>query len=127
MDDETLRKDKDKVLFSKAIARVLEIAEDEGYSEGWDTGMDIGYQSGAMDAAHKFVEALCRANDKYTAETYEVEKDGKEQNEHYDSTVGRLLSILEDELPFYVDWTNCVPIFPHEIEDDDESEDDAEV
>lgn len=134
MDENTLRKDPKKPTAVEALARVLEIAEDEGYTEGWDAAFDIGYQSGGHNAAHVFVEALCKANDKYTAETFDVKENGKKQNAKYDRTIGRFLELLENELPFFVDYTNCVPVFPHELEKkedynvlEDEEDGDVEV
>lgn len=108
---------------SAALAKVFEMVEDEGYSEGWDAAFDIGYQSGGHHAAHVFVEALCKANDLYTAETYDIKGDGKSQNEDFDRTVGRFLAILEDALPFKVDWTEVTPIFPEDENEEEQSDD----
>lgn len=126
MDENTLRKNKEKVPFGAALARILNVAEDEGYAEGWDAAFDIGYQSGGHSAAHVFVEALCKANDIYINDTYKIDEDGKEQNAEYDRTINFFLALLEEILPFRIDWDNCVPVFPEDEENEEEYEDNEE-
>lgn len=109
--------DKKEIDFSDALGKVLKVTEEEGYSSGWDMGYDLGRSSGARNAAYEFVEWLCTAYDKYFAQTYDVQKDGKEQNEQHDRTIGLFLEILENEMPFEVNWTDRLPVFKDEDEE----------
>lgn len=116
-----MKDDEKKVEFAEALGKVLSVAEEEGYSSGWDFGFDLGRSSGSRDAAYDFVEHLCTAYDKYVAKTYNVEEDGKAQNEEHDRTIGLFLEILENELPFEINWTDKQPVFNDE--DDGENGD----
>lgn len=106
----------DKVGLTKALSKVLEVVEEEGYCDGWDMGMDLGRSSGSTDAAYRFVDWIVSAYDKTLAQL------GPAKNEwmEFDTNFHMFLENFEPLLPFKIDWTNKKPIF----EDDDTEEED---
>ena len=104
----------EKLGLAKALARVLEAVEEEGYCEGWDRAFDLGRSSGSTDAAYEFVDWIVTAYDR-TLARLELGKEMK----RFDKEFHLWLEELTDIVPFEIDWTNKKPVFP----DDDEEED----
>lgn len=96
-----LNEEKDKVSFSKALAKVIDVAEEEGYCDGWDIGESLGRSSGERFACYKFVEWMVDAYDKCISKmSNQVEVDNL--TVYFDI----YLEVLKEKLPFEIDWEN---------------------
>ena len=126
------KEDDKKIGLAKALGKVLETVEDEGYCEGWDVAFSLGRSSGSTNAAYEFVDWLVSAYDKTLAKLGPAKKNWAE----FDENFNLWLKNFEELLPFEIDWTNKVPVFSEDDEvpifvddfddDDDEDEDDDE-
>ncbi len=96
-----MEKEIDKVSFGKALAKVIDVVEEEGYCEGWDFGESLGRSSGERWACYKFVEYLVDAYDKCISEMAS-EKEVANLTTYFDI----YLEVLKEMLPFEIDWDN---------------------
>lgn len=115
--------DEKKIELSKALGKVLEVVEEEGWANGWDEAFSLGRSSGSTEAAYDFVDWICTAYDKVIAELFDVENGGGQALDTFDENFNLWLEKVVELMPFEINWVNKVPVFPDDEENKEDDED----
>lgn len=100
--------------FAKAMSKILETAEDEGFYEGWDMGFELGSSSGQSHNVYNIVGWIVTAYDKALAD-FEY---GSKEYLNFDASFNAFLNHFEELAPFTIDFKDKVPVWKDEEEDE---------
>lgn len=104
-----------KYPFSKALAKILQVAEDEGYYDGWDMGFELGSSSGQSHNVYKIVEWIVTAYDKTLAD-FEY---GSKEYLNFDASFNAFLNNFEELAPFTIDFKDKLPVWKEDEDEED--------